>query len=427
MLKRRISTGSSNGTIYGGPRQLVRRRTNGGFQMARTAGRGFQWGGPAGMAIALAAKAGAEQGKYDFKRIQQLTGRFQQKAGPIKRSTQGGNINKNTGVKSIFTKAKLTKRQKYKKKKWKKFVKKVDLATDKQKPRGHYTITRRVNLQQINNDKWNIQDNDQNGTGMELFTPKKIKDAEAILFNNKTGTQNSFNTTNWAVGPGTNFNAGVVTKIISLSANVYLKNVSQHHTIVEMYLWHGKSPTSINLLPDTQFANVQNNILNGNENDPVVYGSQFYHQTNLMKQWTYTKVVFDLVPGAECNHYIQGPKNMEWRGTNHIRAVGSTQAAPLWNNPEIKGNGIALMFRTINKPTLSVGGNVHRLPHAQAIPWGGIACEIKENYTMAPPTTTNIAGDYRTETNYIVNDLLGANPADQEINEQNPEVATGIQ
>jgi hypothetical protein len=324
---------------------------------------------------------------------------------------------------SVYKKRKPTRKQKFRKKAFKKFKNKVDRAIH-DKIRGVYTVTTTLNLQQTSPDLWGLQTADDGGYRLEFFTPKKLKDAEGICFNHKTASINSWQTTAITPALGENFQTPSVFRINNSYVKIRLRNCSQHHMIVEMYILRGiRTANGYNQTVQGEFSAIENTgIVYGNETDFTVFGSQFWHSRPFCKNWKYTKVVFNMVPGASANYFLQGPKNMCWKGMNH-QGDGGGFFAPVWLGPEVQGNGCLLMFRTISEPTVDTGGKVHRFPNLHSgSNWGGIACEFTSVFNLAPPLITDSESDARVETAEIVAKFGSTTGNDQQIDEDNPAV-----
>ena len=302
----------------------------------------------------------------------------------------------------------------------KRFEKKVLKVLKEPTATGKYTQVITQSLVQQAYNQYNVQTNDiGSGTNgglsqFEFFSPRQFKDAEAILFNNKTATWNSWATT--TEGANQNFPAQMTTKVNGSSATFRFKNVSQHKTIVEMYICHGKGGGT------TPWADWETSIvasgkytINGLTTAPAALNfttSTHVHMDKLEpfdSYWKVEKVVMKFEPGEEAFHLMKGPGGYMMDGPKKLQENSAAPggAAPSWKGPDEKGAGVLVFFRTLNNLTLvtsttgsqSNGTNRTQICHPPhifangnaATAVGGVAMEITRHYNIEAPMGVTVA------------------------------------
>jgi len=194
------------------------------------------------------------------------------------------------------------------------------------------------------------------GTLLEFFTPRKFKDAEAISFNSKIITNESF--VNTAEATGANLSHHTNTFVKDSHVQVNLRNVTQHNCTVEMFISYGVlDKTGSTISPWGDFQAVVDQYY-GTINS-VTYNTIHINPLPILAKsqlWKTTMVTFKFEPGEKQSHFIQGPKNYVLIPHNHINVnTLAASTTPTWLQPEIKGNGCYIWFRIINDLTMVVG------------------------------------------------------------------------
>jgi hypothetical protein len=303
----------------------------------------------------------------------------------------------------------------------KRFEKKVLKVLKEPTPTGRYTQNGYLILRQKEFNKYDICKLDQgdllndgfNQAPLFFFTPQQFKDAEAVCFNGKVSKWDSWLYNNEGVAG--NLRAQRPVKINASSATFRFKNVSQHKSIVEMYICYGQGGAA-----DTDASTQWNNSIIASQlfkstgfpsslTAPItVPGIQ--RATNIEpfdSHWKVTKIVFKFEPGEEAFHKLKGPHNYIMDGSKKVDDLSRPNDSPpyiKWKQPNEEGCGCVIFFRTINSLSLvtSTAGtkyegnrqSVSFAPHfwangdgAQNI--GGVLCHFSRHYNIeCPPDIT---------------------------------------
>lgn len=312
----------------------------------------------------------------------------------------------------------------------KRFEKKVLKVLKEPTATGKYVQTVTLPLYQLEYNLYSVFENDYgNGSStgyaqLEFFTPRMFKDAEAVLFNQKVATFNSWATV--TQGANYNFPAQQSTKINSSSASFRFKNVSEHKTIVEMYICRGKGGGSASAASDWETGlKAQGRVtVNGiSTADSVLIRNthvQMSSLPNFEAIWKVEKIVMKFEPGEESYHNIQGPKGYMMDGSKKVTENSVFGSTPTWKASEEPGCGLQVFFRVLNNLSLvtsttgtTVDGNsiaICHPPHKFANGTGtgankeagGIAVEITRHYNIEAPLGVTVATNnaYMINTNY---------------------------
>lgn len=296
----------------------------------------------------------------------------------------------------------------------KRFEKKVLKVLKEPTATGKYTQTVTTMLTQEVHNQYSLffQDSGNLAGGsladLEFFTPRMFKDAEAVLFNGKTASFNSWGTVN--EGAGFNFPAQQSTKINGSSATFRFKNFSEHKSIVEMYICRGKGGGSHPLTDwESCLTSSGKYTINGLNTAPTqLIRAPHVHMDALPsfdKIWNVQKVVMKFEPGEEAFHMLKGPRSYLMKGSSKliptIVAQGNpTPTTPVYIGPNEPGGGVYVFFRVINNIGLitstlgsTIRGNTVSVCHpanifangATATDVGGIAVEITRHYNVEAP------------------------------------------
>lgn len=265
-------------------------------------------------------------------------------------------------------------------------------------PNGYVHINRFAYVRQTNIDQYGIQRFDSSGTDIELFTPRKFKDAEAVSFNNKALTSTGYQTTTVAIN-GPTLEDVYVQKS---SATFQVVNITQRRVTLEMYICYGKNGEG-SAIPANDY-NLANDMYGGNSSNIVTetpYIDMMKNETWL-KLWNVTKVKFVLEQGEHQSYYVKGPSMYVMDPKSHC-AVGTTPTTTgsiFWDTPLQPGNGCKVFFRMLNDMCL-VGNNdagtdvtaamgrkigahhpINPIPAADGDQQGAVLVKIKEYYHM---------------------------------------------
>lgn len=282
----------------------------------------------------------------------------------------------------------------------------------------------------------------------EFFSPRQIKDAEGVLFNNKVGTGNS-----WAVdvaeGANANYPAQTITSVNSMSAEFRFKNVSLHKCVVEMYICKGLNGNGTHPLDDWKNGIDAGQIFYSYGNTPARYTDttlapthpfvQLTDQHPVNSMWDIEKIVFKFEPGEEAYHKLTGASNYMFDGGKKVTATTLVGSTPTWLQPNVKGCGTYVFFRYINNFSIIVGSNAtsdknpitnvamsvgHPVNVVKTTPLtgldtlqaGGVAVDIKRHYHITAPEGVIAKNVYAICENYPI----VVNPRDQEIDQDQP-------
>ena len=316
----------------------------------------------------------------------------------------------------------------------KRFEKRVLKVLKEPSATGKYTQTVTQFLYQENYNLYSLYFQDAGNTAggglcdLEFFSPRMFKDAEAVLFNGKVATFNS-----WAVdvaeGAAHNFPAQQSTKINGSSATFRFKNVSEHKMIVEMYVCKGKGGGT-HPLTDWEKCLLGSGkyVVNGVTTAPapgsLIRGIHVHMDglPNFDKIWNVEKVVMKFEPGEEAFHILKGPRGYVMKGSNkltpNVVAQGNdSPSTPVWINPGEPGGGSYVFFRVLNNLGVvsSTSGSTIRGQYTsvchpanswggsgQAVPVGGIALEVVRHYSIEAPmgVTVPLMDTHVINTNY---------------------------
>jgi hypothetical protein len=316
---------------------------------------------------------------------------------------------------------------------------------------GVIKIVRQVTLSQKYSNTPYVTANDDRGHLLQFFTPARFKTFESIMFNNRNWSADSYHPSLPTPEPGVAYwdinigasnigaNANLITYQPMIVHDSYvtfrLKNVSQHKSIVELFLFSGKGgQTASTVAPWDQYnASVKNDY-----RTPVggFRGLVFTEMNNTLlesatfnKNWETERVVFKMEPGEEAFFKKQGPKTCVLNGKQHVVYNQLVDASnPVWLTPAVKGNGYHCMFRVLNDLTLvnatsgdgnvnlgAVKGGIEHPIHRQAVqavaeplsvlPFGGVVVEVNEFYKMGCPDES-LSDNYKTPYKLIADERL---------------------
>jgi len=296
----------------------------------------------------------------------------------------------------------------------KRFEKKVLKVLKEPLATGKYTQTITQFLVQENYNKYSVFFQDVGNlaggglSDLEFFTPRMFKDAEAVIFNGKTASWNSWATVN--EGATFNFPAQQTTKINGSSASFRFKNFAEHKMIVEMYICRGKGGGSHPLTDWNQcLLGSGKYVVNGpSETGGDLTRSLHVHMDglpNFEKIWNVSKVVMKFEPGEEAFHNLQGPRGYCMKGSSklvpNVVAQGNPgSTTPVFIGPSEPGGGVYVFFRVINNIGLvtsttgsTIRGNHVSVCHPPNIYAngatntlvGGVAVEITRHYSIEAP------------------------------------------
>lgn len=342
-----------------------------------------------------------------------------------------------TGKKVKYKKRKLTKGQKIKRKKWKKFKTKVNKVIDKSKAYGYHNIVGSTHLFQDTINKWNVQ-YQSTGTGTDLFSffqPAQFKDAEAVCFNSKAPAIDGYKTTN--VTATGNFDTNNITHVIDSSVSWKFVNASQHPSYVEMYICSAKLGSRYSFIdsiprvvtakrPDELWADTGVSLttrgeLNASPSEDLT--SCLAQAKLMLSSFDVRLVKFKLEPGQTQTHFMQGPKNYRMDGSKKVAPHSlADKTTPTWRNWSSPNCGVIVFFRTLNELTLGGDGKPSHFPHKlDADPKGGIACSYTQYFKMrAPNTDSTLGSDEISNTIVGVNAMQNSTGTDIEIDPSNP-------
>jgi len=273
---------------------------------------------------------------------------------------------------------------------------------------GHIIIKRPLSMAQQTRNEWNAFRNDDNGKVLRFFTPVQFKTFEGVAWNSRPLDAATLDFTA-TVGAGLNLPAYQKTFIKDSSVGFRFKNVSQHNTIVEMYICYGNLDTNTlaslsHPIEEYVLANKSYYVGNASTMSVVSLGSNIMSNPKFLEKWRTQRVTFKFEPGEGAYHVLKGPKNYVMDGGKHISLAqaASEETPALWLPPDTKGNGCYVFFRILNDISLISGTTgdtnaniagtvkgglahpVHR-PWAAATAFGAVTCEITERYVIGRP------------------------------------------
>lgn len=311
----------------------------------------------------------------------------------------------------------------------KRFEKRVLKVLKEPTATGKYTQTITQWLYQDTYNCYSIFSSDiGNGQGsgasdLEFFTPRQFKDAEAVCFNGKPSTYNS-----WAFtteGPNLNFPAQQPCKVNNSSASFRLKNMSNHKAIVEMYVCRGRGgSTSLPHLDWESSINASGkfSVTGITAVNPTITRNIHVHMEGLEpfdSLWKVDKIVWKFEPGEEGFHILKGPRAYMMDGSKKVKPSTIFGSAPTWEGPQQPGSGCYVFFRYLNHVALAtssagskIGGQFISVCHppndvttVAEIPdrVGGCVVEITRHYNMEAPMGVTVA----TANAHIINTNYG--------------------
>jgi len=290
-----------------------------------------------------------------------------------------------------------------------KFSNLVHKVVDDPKAVGTFIQSCTTVLRSTGYNKWQIWYYDAGnaaGAGaaqLEFFTPRQIKDAEGVLFNGKVPAFNSF--ADVTEGALKNLPAPTRVHVKSMSATFRFKNVSQHKSIVEMFICGGNDGSSTSGSPYQDFQDALDSsrvmLINGVTSNAGDYITHVNMPISLpeafTRMWNVEKVTFEFEPGEEAVHIMKGKPNYLFNGSNKLDG-SSVIGSPVWLTPSMAGCGKIVFFRIINEATLttSTAGDVdasgfryqvchppHVTPSTTAV--GGVIVTMVRKYVVAEP------------------------------------------
>lgn len=306
----------------------------------------------------------------------------------------------------------------------KRFERKVMHVLNGATPTGKYTHTSTLYMPIVNDNKPTVIDTDMGDITsiatteqkLSFFTPRQFKDAEGVLFNNKTPTYASWDTTTVAdpVVSGTNCPTANVVKVNYSSVSFHFKNHSNRQITLEMYICYGKGPgTTPRADIQTAFqTNGQIRVVDGGGASANTeyfgnFGINLEHIPAVSEKWDIKRIDWEFEPGEEAWHIMRGPCGYQMDGSK--KNLGSSLTAPDWMTPSDQGAGCYVVFRyaadislfststgayasipqpygtTPTKERVSVARGGDKLTGGGGDYVGGIACVIQRHYNIELP------------------------------------------
>lgn len=273
----------------------------------------------------------------------------------------------------------------------------------KENPLGEVKVVRFLSCRQADYDQWGLEVTDDQNIPLVFFTPDKFKDAEAVCFNSKPHTRNSFQT--HTIGTNLNFPTMQNTFVLHAGLNIKIKNVSQHALTFEIYICKGKETKANNtIFPQIAYERALDDYIGSSPTvNARTVGLDPLTVPEWLKTWDVERVTLKMEPGEHATHYVQGPTNYVMHGSKHVAEdTTATSPAPVWNGPEVKGNGIRIFTRMLNDLTFcsyATGGYVNPrmdnkriAPHHPVNPspadgqaMGGVICQFEEFFKIKAP------------------------------------------
>jgi len=197
----------------------------------------------------------------------------------------------------------------------KKFEKKVLKVLKEPTATGKYTQIVTKYMPQDTTNLYSLYNQDDGGptagsdADLEFFSPRQFKDAEAVLFNGKVSTWNSWATT--TVGANNNFEARQPCKINNSSATFRFKNFSTHKMTLEMYIVSGKTVdattnpiTDFTTTLNSSFVFSQTGLNTANVARLANYGVNISQNAAWLAMWECQNIVYQFEPGEEQFHKL---------------------------------------------------------------------------------------------------------------------------
>jgi len=302
----------------------------------------------------------------------------------------------------------------------KRFASKVLKVVEGEKVQGVYTSSYMITLSSKTKDLWTMFEQGDQQQITSFFQPLQFKDAEAILFFNKSCLNTSF--ANVAIGwnnqTGNNDKLSTV-RVIDSSVHFSFKSNSSMRMIVELYEIQGdKNLSTVTVSQkwaDVWAAYAINTFhLGGAAGTGVIQAPvpTALHVSlgmvpQLLDDYKVKRTVFKFNPGEEAEYQIKGPKNYEMKSANKITGIGTD-----WNNWTFPGSGIRVMFRVISDINMAfytgaapgtstqnanLSNNAFNIGHYantndNVSGVGSVNCEVTMRYKIDQPEGTTAAG-----------------------------------
>jgi len=291
----------------------------------------------------------------------------------------------------------------------KRFDKRVLKALEGDKVSGRYISSMTVSLPCYVANEWTTIETGDKSQVLNFFNPIQFKDAEAVIFLGKVGTNMTSAGNGYEVETGNNTRLAPV-RVLDSSVYMSFKNNSTMKMILEVYEIQGDgcdAEVSSVLFKNFYNAYATQTLKAGAAGTDIItlpllptLHSNMNMVPSVLQDFKIKKTVMKFQPGEEQTHSIQGPRNYTQRTELKLLSTGG------WANWTLPGNGIRVMFRVIsdinmafyssgtppgtsdNNVNIGNSFNINHYPNTLTASGGGPGCiigEIVRHYHIEQP------------------------------------------